>query len=323
MRKAILFAPLVVTLTFGSLGFASCKAEKGNLDVEDQADRGNISIRQETAGNTVPSKVRIRSFFNELMRLSPRPVGSETLQNCRTYLIETLKDFSLVVWEEAFTADTPRGPMPMANVVAEHKGSGEGIICLGSHIDTKSIDGIEFLGANDSGASTAALLELARIISEKKTERTYRFVFFDGEESIEKGMTPQDGLYGSKYHVLNLRQEERISEVRAMILLDMMGDRDLAINRDYNSSQKLWGFFAVCCQKLGYGDISRGSATYMYDDHVPFLEAGIPSLDIIDFSYGPDNSFWHTEKDTADKVSMDSIYKVIRVVLCVLDSLET
>jgi len=320
-RPSLIFF-LLLTLTLGSYGTVSSSPQKHPSDHPLLAERNTDSTSQKFSEEETPSKKRIENYFKELMRLSPRPVGSEKLRECRLFLMGTLKSFSLDVWEESFTADTPKGPLPMANVIAQKNGRGQGIIYLGSHIDTKHIEGIEIMGANDSGASTAALLELARVISEKDTERTYRFIFFDGEESIEEGMTEIDGLYGSKYHVLKLQQEENISDVRAMILLDMMGDKDLAINRDYKSSQDLWRLFVSCCQQLGYGDIARGPATSMYDDHVPFLQAGIRSLDIIDFSYGPENSYWHTEEDTADKVSIESMYEITQVVLCMIDSLD-
>jgi glutaminyl-peptide cyclotransferase len=322
MRRPSLIFFLLLALTLGGYLIVSAGPEKYPSDHPLLAERDTDSTSQKFSERDTPSKKRIENYFKELMRLSPRPVGSEKLRECRLFLMGTLKSFSLDVWEESFTADTPKGPFPMANVIAQKNGRGQGIIYLGSHIDTKHIEGIEIMGANDSGASTAALLELARVISDKDTELTYRFIFFDGEESIEEGMTEIDGLYGSKYHVLKLRQEENISDVRAMILLDMMGDKDLAINRDYNSSQDLWRLFASCCQRLEYGDIARGPATSMYDDHVPFLEAGIPALDIIDFSYGPDNSYWHTEEDTADKVSVENMFKITQVVLCMIDTLD-
>ncbi|MGD2294713.1 MAG: M28 family peptidase [Candidatus Aminicenantes bacterium] len=268
------------------------------------------------------SEERIEVYFKELMRLSPRTAGSETLQECRTFLKNTLKNFSLRVWEEPFTAETPQGPVPMANVLAEKQGRTDHIIYLGSHIDTKHINGVIIPGANDSGSSTAALLELARVLSKRKTDFTYRFAFFDGEESIEEDMNETDGLYGSKHHVRDLESKKQVSKIRAMILLDMIGDKDLVVDRDHNSSFELFRLFATCCRRLGYGGVAKGKSTLMYDDHVPFLQAGIPALDIIDFEYGPGNSFWHTEKDTAENVSIESIFKIAKAVLCMLESLE-
>ena len=142
------------------------------------------------------------------------------------------------------------------------------MIYLGSHIDTKHIDGIEIPGANDSGSSTAALLELARVISTRDTEFTYRFAFFDGEESIEEDMNETDGLYGSKFHVRNLEQNKEVPNIRAMILLDMMGDRDLAVNRDYNSSQDLWRLFASCCLIQFAGINIPGAASQVVYGHL-------------------------------------------------------
>jgi glutaminyl-peptide cyclotransferase len=269
------------------------------------------------------SQTRIAGYFKELMDLSPRPAGSAKLQKCRRFLINTLKTLSLDVREEVFTAQTPKGPVPMANVIAEKKGQSDRIIYLGSHIDTKHIDGMEILGANDSGSSTAALLELARVLSDRETKFTYRFAFFDGEESILENMTETDGLYGSLFHVRKLIEDKKRANVSAMILLDMIGDKDLVVFRDYNSSSDLFKLFASCCRQLGFGRIATGPGTYMYDDHVPFLQAGIPALDIIDFDYGPDNSHWHTAKDTAENVSIESIFKITQAVLCMLESLES
>ncbi|MCJ7582778.1 MAG: M28 family peptidase [Candidatus Aminicenantes bacterium] len=268
------------------------------------------------------SQKRIDRYFQEILRFSPRLPGSEIFQKCRSYLAVTLKSFSLNVWEEPFTASTPKGAIEMSNVVAEKKGDTSRIIYLASHIDTKIIDGIEIQGANDSGSSTAALLELAKVISSHKTKYTYRFVFFDGEESLGNNMNESDGLYGSKEHVRRLKVDNLVPSVHVMILLDMIGDKSPAINRDLNSSPELYSLFAACCQRLGYKDLSTGKAASMFDDHVPFLRAGIPSLDLIDFDYGPDNSFWHTEKDTAENVSVISIFKVAQVVANMLEAFE-
>ncbi len=268
------------------------------------------------------SQKHIDQYFQEIIRLSPRPPESEIFQKCRLYLADTLKSFSLKAWEESFTASTPKGAIKMANVVAEKKGQGDRIIYLASHIDTKIIDGIEIQGANDSGSSTAALLELARIISKHNTKFTYRFVFFDGEESIGNDMSDRDGLYGSKEHVRKLTSDDLISRVHVMILLDMIGDKEPIINRDLNSSPELYNLFALCCRRLGYSGLSTGTSSYMFDDHVPFLRAGIPALDLIDFDYGPNNTFWHTEKDTAENVSLESIFKVTQVVACMLETFE-
>jgi len=268
------------------------------------------------------SQKRIDRYFQDIIRLSTRPPESEIFRKCRAYLVNTLKSFSLKAWEESFTASTPKGTIGMANVVAEKKGDTNRIIYLASHIDTKIIDGIEIQGANDSGSSTAALLELARVISEQDTTFTYRFAFFDGEESIGEDMNERDGLYGSKEHVRRLKANDLISNVHVMILLDMIGDKEPVISRDLNSSPELYSLFAVCCQRLGYTDLSTGKASYMYDDHVPFLRAGIPSIDLIDFDYGPNNSFWHTEKDTAENVSVKSIFKIVQTVGCMLESFE-
>ena len=307
LKKSGFFFVAMGLILFGGLQLsASCqKATSEQENLVSQISRKNID-----------------KYFQDIIRLSPRPPATETFRKFRVYLFNTLQSFSLKAWEEPFTANTPIGAIRMGNVVAEKKGDTDRIIYLASHIDTKIIEGIEIQGANDSGSSTAALLELARVISKRDTKFTYRFIFFDGEEAIGRDMSDKDGLYGSKEHVRGLYREKLIPKIRAMILLDMIGDKNPVINRDLNSTPELYSRFVACCLHMGYTDMAKGAASYMYDDHVPFLRAGIPAIDLIDFDYGPDNSFWHTEKDTVENVSIESIFKVTQVTACMLESLE-
>ncbi len=261
-------------------------------------------------------------FYQRLLRLAPRPAGSQMLQDCRLYLVNTLKSFGLKVSQEPFAAYTPDGRIEMANVIAEKPGTSNRIIYLATHIDTKKLPGVRFMGANDSTSSTAAVLELARIIAAADTHHTYRFAFFDGEEALGENMTATDGLYGSRHHAEQLARDGEAVRVRAVILLDMIGDRDLDVIRDENSSAGLYSLFAQCCDRLGFGDILSGDSTWVLDDHVPFRNLGIPTLDIIDFNYGPDNAYWHTGSDTAAHVSVESIERVTRAVTCMLSTLD-
>jgi len=265
---------------------------------------------------------QIAHYFQKLMELSPRQAGSVQLEKCRDYLRKQLSSFSLSVSDEPFHAYSSDGKMAMCNVIAEKAGKSDQIILLGSHIDTKIMPGFLVVGANDSTSSTAALLELARIISSQDTRYTYRFVFFDGEESFEEHMTLNDGLYGSKYHAEQLHQQDRIMDVRALILLDMIGDKNLTITQDSNSSPELYELLVSCCNRLGYSDITKGTKMSVLDDHIPFRDIGIPVLDIIDFEFGPDNSLWHTRHDVAENVSLKNIARVTEVVICMLEYLE-
>lgn len=281
------------------------------------------------AGASAPADVSGRAdrkmlgrFNRRVQSLAPRPPGSDTLGNLRAYLAETLAGFGLAVREEQFTARTPGGDVQMANVIAEKAGDPDRVVYLATHIDTKEIQGARFLGANDSGSSTVAVLELARLISLRPTRCTYRFAFFDGEESFGRSIMDGDGLYGSRHHASRLRADGGAEKVKAFVLLDMVGDPKLNVLRDLNSSPDLYREFAECALGLGYPDILDPAETAMVDDHVPFGEMGVPVLDIIDFDFGPDNSFWHTEQDSPDRVSVESMARVADCVLCMAAGFE-
>ena len=266
---------------------------------------------------------RLERDFAAMIRLAPRPAGSERLEACRRLIAEELTGAGLGVRRESFRAATPRGVIEMANVIGEKAGDPRRILIVATHIDTKELPGVHFIGANDSGSSTAAVLEIARVIAARADARaTYRFLFFDGEESVGESITETDGLYGSRQHADNIRRSDEAQSVRAMILLDMIGDRDLALTRDRYSSPELWSLLAVCCRRLGWPEIAAGESNAIIDDHIPFRELGIPVIDLIDFEYGPWNSYWHTPRDIPDNVSVANIFRVTRVTLCLLESLD-
>lgn len=272
---------------------------------------------------TAAEMQRLERDFAAMIRLAPRPAGSERLEACRRLIAEELAGAGLGVRREPFRAVTPRGGIEMANVIGEKTGDPRRIIIVATHIDTKELPGVHFIGANDSGSSTAALLEIARVIAASSESRaTYRFVFFDGEESVGESISETDGLYGSRHHAGNLRRSGEAQSVRAMILLDMIGDRDLALTRDRYSSPELWSMLAACCSRLGWPEIAEGESNAIIDDHLPFRELGIPAIDLIDFEYGPWNSYWHTPRDIPDNVSVANIFRVTRVTLCMLESLD-
>ena len=246
----------------------------------------------------------------------PRPAGSPALAETRKYLKTELASYGLTVREEAFTADTPAGKVDMVNVIAELAGASTDVLVLGSHYDTKRM--ANFVGANDAGSSTGALLEIARILAAdykgKKPELTIEFVFFDGEEAVRQ-WTDTDSVYGSRHYVESREAKGEIDRVRAMVLLDMIGDKDLAIPRELNSTRELVDVIWQTAGSLGYAKHFPSTSHAIEDDHGPFLEAGIPAVDLIDFEYGPHNDYWHTPSDTLDKVSAESLKVVGDVVI--------
>ena len=205
----------------------------------------------------------------------------------------------------------------MKNIIAVIPGEAREIIIIGAHYDTKLFKNFRFVGANDGGSGTAVLLELARCLSAGGNELTVWLAFFDGEEAFVR-WSGMDGLYGSRHMANRLYRLGDLAMVKAMIVLDMVGDKHLSIEWERNSTPWLKEIVWSNAEKLGYGEYFTRNACRISDDHVPFLDYGIPSIDIIDFRYGPKsltNEYWHTAEDTIDKVSPDSLKIIGDVVL--------
>jgi Zn-dependent M28 family amino/carboxypeptidase len=260
-------------------------------------------------------------FVRAQVAFGPRPPGSAALAKCRDWIKGRLVSFGYKVEDDAFDAATPRGPIRMHNLIARKGQGGKDVIALASHYDTKLMDGMRFVGANDAGSSTGLLLELARVLAGRKCDVDMWFVFLDGEEAFEE-WSSVDGTYGSRHLAQRWKQEDAVGRVRALILLDMIGDKNLDLYKEMNSARWLSNLFWDTAIEIGLRSILSNYAAAMEDDHIPFLNAGIDSVDIIDFNYGPENSFWHTDADTLDKLSPESLEKVGRLVLAVLAKLQ-
>ena len=199
------------------------------------------------------------------------------------------------------------------------KADGGDFIIVGAHHDTKRLFSVpDFAGANDGASGVGALLAMARAcVEHMQTSRLpcgIRFVFFDGEEALYQ-YTETDGLVGSRAYVAGLRQSGDMARCRAMILLDMIGDKDLHIDLAGNSTPGLAKVVLEAANELGYGSKFALGDMDMLDDHYPFLQAGIPAVDLIDFQFGPENRYWHTEADTMDKISAESMKTAADVAL--------
>jgi glutaminyl-peptide cyclotransferase len=251
----------------------------------------------------------------------PRPPGSPQLQKCREYIEQQMRSFGYQIEDKAFDAQTPYGSIKMHNMIAR-KGSGSGnAIVLATHYDTKLMEGQNFIGANDAGSSTGLLIELARVLANEKDPLDYWFLFLDGEEAFVNWST-FDSTYGSRYLAKLWKAEDVVPKLRALILLDMIGDKDLDILYDTNSTKRLMDLVFETANKIGLRSILSPYKTAMEDDHLPFLDVGIPCVDIIDLNYGPNNSYWHTPSDSLDKISPQSMEKVGKLVLAVLTELQ-
>ena len=277
---------------------------------------------------------RALEHVRKQVEFGPRPPGSPELEKTRAYMIEQLKSYGLHVTTDEFNATTPIGERRMVNVTAELAGESSDVIILASHYDTKYIKEFKFVGANDGGASTGAVLELARVLAQKqKPKFTYWFVFFDGEEAIcfdwdecsnpnpaDPGKPLPDNTYGSRRYVAKLIDRSELKRVRVMILLDLMGYKDLRMGRADLCTRWLSDVVWQTGKQLGYG--SQFVDTHESvgdDDHAPFLKAGVDALDIIQLSSYP---YWHTKDDTLDKVSAKSLKIVGDTILVSLPKIE-
>lgn len=256
----------------------------------------------------------IRSQVN----FGPHWAGSPAIKEVRNYLTQELASYGLTVHQDAFMAQTPNPKFPtveMVNLIAEIPGKKKDIVILASHYDTKWFPEEDFLGANDGGSSTGVLLELARVLAKSNPEYTLWLVFFDGEEAMNIEWQGTDHTYGSTHLLNKLRIEKKLSNIRAMVLLDMIGDKELNICRDESSTGWLKNIIYSTAEELGYQKSFPNETCDIEDDHTPFLRAGVAAVDIIDFDYGPDNDFWHTQEDSLDKISVESLKIVGNTVL--------
>ncbi len=279
-----------------------------------QAPR-STSGKSGLSGEKAMEQVRAQVSFG------PRPPGSPALEKCRTYIRQQLSSYGYKIDEDAFVAQTPYGPIAMKNLIAHKGNGGRNVVAIASHYDTKLMEGQTFVGANDAGSSTGLLLELARVLSGSNDAVDYWFVFLDGEEAFVEWST-FDSTYGSRHLAQRWKNENVAAKVRALILLDMIGDKDLDVWYETNSTKRLMDLFWSTAERIGLSSILSQVKSGIGDDHLAFLDVGIPCVDIIDFNYGPQNSYWHTPADTLDKISPQSMEKVGKVVLAMLPELQ-
>jgi glutaminyl-peptide cyclotransferase len=206
---------------------------------------------------------------------------------------------------------------PWLNVLGTIPGRRPGTIVVGAHHDTKDLPG--FVGANDGASGVAVLLELARVLPRPLPGPSVQLVAFDAEEARGDAMFVEDGMRGSRQYAELAAGGGRqgappLGEIRAMVLFDMVGDCDLEIPLEQFSDPGLYDAFAEASDQLdGDPNPFAGTAPGVLDDHVPFFQADVPAVDLIDFEFGPGPSpgaWWHTAEDTADKVCPESLNAV-------------
>jgi glutaminyl-peptide cyclotransferase len=257
--------------------------------------------------------------LRQMVAIGPRPAGSPAIEATRAYIKKQLAAAGVAETDQAWDDRTPLGPVHMVNLIATIPGTAAGRdrLIIAGHYDTKLVREFRFVGADDGGSSAAFLLELARVLKAARNPMTIELLFLDGEEAVVE-WEGNDHTYGSRHYVDAARRAGTLASARAMILVDMIGDRDLAIKRDTNSTPWLTDIIWSTAASLKLGTFFPQTSTGIEDDHLPFVEAGVPSVDIIDLDYAP----WHTAADNLDAVGARSLQVVGDVLLASLTKIE-
>jgi glutaminyl-peptide cyclotransferase len=267
-------------------------------------------------------------YTGKLVSFGPRPPASDAIRQTQAYIARQLKSFGCDVDVDDFHAPTPVGDLEMKNIVAKIPGSGHGIILLLTHYDTIRLPG--FVGADDGGSSSGLMLEMASVLCSAKTKQpnSVRIAFLDGEEDQQNFTTAQeaqttwndpDTTYGSRELAARMDLSGDLKRTRAVILADMIGQRDLEVPPEANSTKWLMDLVWNTADRLGYKSVFvRNEIGGVIDDHGPFLKRGASAVDIIDYEgYAPGSAmpYWHTAQDTMDKLAPKSFAIVGHVIL--------
>jgi glutaminyl-peptide cyclotransferase len=300
----------------------ACDRDKGTIEVQPPAGLEPASAPLNLAADNAPPPTfdgdRAMQYVKDIVKFGPRPLGSASHKQVEDFISAHLKGDE--VEDDKFTADTPVGKFPVHNIIAKFPGTNDGIILIASHYDTNyPLRDTAYVGANDGASSSALLLELADQLRGKRLDGYSVWLIWD---DAEEAMVPDtqldfmaDSLYGINHLAEKWQADGTLKRVKAFLLADMIGDADLNIDRDLNSTTWLEDVVGEAAKRLGYQSHFYGRDNKVSDDHLPFMKRGVPCADLIDFSYGYNNVFWHTPQDTADKLSPQSLHIVGSVIL--------
>jgi Zn-dependent M28 family amino/carboxypeptidase len=281
---------------------------------------GPAVAAQSAAKVTSFDSARAWAHLTKQVSFGPRPSGSAALNSCRQYIVSELRKIGIEPRQQMFVPKTPLGEVSMINVIATIPGRRPERIILASHYDTKRSPDFRFVGASDGASSTAALLELGRVLKGRANEFTIELLFLDGEEAVNWEWRDPDNTYGSRYYVQAARQANTLQTIKALILLDMIGDKNLVLERDATSTPWLVDIIWDAAGRLGHRNVFTSIIGAFEDDHVPFLSAGVPAVDLIDLNNYA--RYWHTAQDDLDHVSEKSLKIVGDVVVAALPDIE-
>jgi Zn-dependent M28 family amino/carboxypeptidase len=257
------------------------------------------------------SGARAYEYARQFVAIGPRWPTSQGHLKAEAFLRAQFKRDQLE--EDVFTANTPIGPVNMRNFIVRFPGKKNGVIVLATHYETNyPLRNINFVGANDGASTTGLLLTIG---DQLRTQTAHGkmldgysvwLVFFDGEEAIQS-WSASDSTYGSRHLAAKWGRDGTLGRIKAFMLADMIGDKDLDIQRETHSTDWLVSLVRQATRKFGYERYFFQQDSAVEDDHLPFVARGVPSIDVIDLDYGPNNSYHHTAQDTLDKISAHSL----------------
>jgi glutaminyl-peptide cyclotransferase len=250
---------------------------------------------------------RALTYTREFVAIGPRWVGSPGHARAEAFIRAQFRRDHLE--EDTFTAKTSIGPETFHNFIVKFPGKKDGIIVLASHYETNYwLRNIHFVGANDGGSTTGLLIEIANELRGKPNDGySVWLVFDDGEESFQSQWNDNDALYGTRHLAEKWQADGTLKHIRAFLLADMLGDKELDIQRDQNSTPWLEDLVYKAASQYGWQSYFFRITTAVDDDHIPFVKRGVPCADIIDLDYGYENAYHHTAEDTMDKLSAHSL----------------
>lgn len=258
-----------------------------------------------------------------IVSFGPRAPGSEGSRKAQEYFKQQLASFGCEVEAMPFNASTPQGRVQMTNIVGKVASASPNIVMLMSHFDTKQVPEVpDFVGANDGGSSSGVMLELARLLCQRKDKLKLSvwIVFTDGEESYGE-WSDTDGTYGSRELAARMSLSGDLKRVKALVLADIVGAKDLQFKREENSTDWLVDLVWATAERLGYSSHFLDESTLMSDDHVPFIKRGVAAVDLIHANYVGVPP-WHSSGDTLDKISARSLGITGHVILETVAALE-
>lgn len=326
-KGRVILTALVVTLTLVSGDCRDSKSQASAAAQTQVTQRPELHAADFDPRTDTPPAMKIsgqKAYQNlkDFVALGPRYLGSEGHTKAEQFIVSHLEGAQIE--EDRFNAQTVVGTFPMNNIIAKFPGKKDGIIVIAGHYDTNyPLRNTSYAGANDGGSNVGLMLEIASQLRSHPPEvNSIWLLFTDGEEAM-KEWTDADSVYGSKQLAKKWASDGTAAKIKAFLLLDMIGDKDLDIDQDTNSTPWLQQLVFRAAQRVGQQSHISSRVDGIEDDHLPFRDVGIPVEDIIDLDYGFNNLYHHTTQDTPDKCSAESLQDVGDIVMESIRALNT